>query len=154
MAVNVRGPMLCCHAVFPGMIAAGRGHVFNVNSLAGNRAMPTGSAYGVSKAALFRLTESLGAALQGTGVAIFDVSPGLVRTAMTKDLGIYRNVPEAEWIPPERIGELIVRLSAGGYEDLSGRFVHVKDDPDALLAAVRAQPASDLRRLRLVPADT
>jgi 3-oxoacyl-[acyl-carrier protein] reductase len=107
IAVNVRGPMLCCHAVLPAMIAAGRGHVFNVNSPAGARGGPIDSAYAVSKAALSRLTESLGNALTGTGVSVFDVSPGL-----------------AAWTPPEGTGEMIVRLASGGHEALSGRFIH------------------------------
>lgn len=100
IALNVRGPMLCCHAVLPGMIAAGRGHVFNVTGAIGHPAVPLDSAYGASNAALFRLTESLGAALQGTGVAIFDVSPA------------------------EHIGEIIVRLAAGRSGNLAGRTVH------------------------------
>lgn len=124
LAVNVRGPMLCCHAVLPGMIAAGRGHVFNVTTLTGAPGGPIDSAYAVSNAALLRLTESLGIALVGTGVSIFDVRPGLIRTAMTNGQPIGTDALHATWTPPERTGEMIVRLAAERNEVLSGRFIH------------------------------
>ena len=52
----------------------------------GQRPNPDWSAYAVSKAGLSRLTDSLAAALDGTGVVVLEVSPGLVRTDMTETM--------------------------------------------------------------------
>ena len=86
--VNVRGPMLCCRAVLPGMVERGRGRIVNVGS--GGSYLPVragsialGTAYGPSKAALGRFSELLAAQVGGLGVHVFLISPGLVRTALT-----------------------------------------------------------------------
>jgi NADP-dependent 3-hydroxy acid dehydrogenase YdfG len=59
--INLRGPFLCSHVVLPGMMARRSGRIINVASAAGLQAIETVSAYGVSKAALIRLTEALAA---------------------------------------------------------------------------------------------
>ena len=74
--VNVLGPVRLCSLVLPGMVARGRGYVVNMTSLQGSRAMPGCGAYGASKAALMRLTDTMAGDLAGTGVVVFDVSPG------------------------------------------------------------------------------
>jgi NAD(P)-dependent dehydrogenase (short-subunit alcohol dehydrogenase family) len=53
-------------------------------SSAGLAAIPMASAYAVSKTALYRLRENLGAETRGHGVAVFAINPGLVRTALTE----------------------------------------------------------------------
>ena len=75
---------------------AGPRPIINLNSLAGvdARTAGTGSAYGVSKAALFRLTDVLAAEVAGTGVVVLDISPGLARTSMTDDAPAFGSLPE------------------------------------------------------------
>jgi 3-oxoacyl-[acyl-carrier protein] reductase len=148
LETNLRGPMLMCQALLPQMIERGDGRVVNLNSLAGMRAMPTVSAYSVSKAALARLTDNLAAGLQGTGVHVFDLSPGLVHTQMAHGTGLFDDVPEEEWTPMAAAVEAVVALASGRYDELSGRFLHATDDLDDVMAA--AGPEG--RRLRLMPA--
>lgn len=151
VTVNLRGPLVCCAVVLPSMIGRGRGRVVNINSLVGTRPSATSMGYAVSKAALFRLTDCLGTALRGSGVSVFDLSPGLVRTAMTRDMPRWRSLPAEEWTPPERVAEVVVEAATGRYDALSGRFLHATEDLDALLAAVALAPDGDARVLRLVP---
>lgn len=63
-----------------GMAARGSGHILNVGSLAGHEAYPNGSVYSASKHAVFAFTRALKMDLNGTGVRVGMVSPGLVET--------------------------------------------------------------------------
>ena len=152
--VNVLAPAAMCSLVLPGMVARGRGYVINVASLQGSRAFNGSSAYGASKAALMRMTDGLANELVGTGVVAFDVSPGLVRTAMTQEphlAAMLADVDEQDWTPAARTGEVLLALTSGRFDGLSGCFVHAEDDlEDLLLRMTDAQP--DCRRLRMTPA--
>ena len=59
--INLRGPFVCAHAALPGMIARRRGRIINIVSAAGLQAIEAVSAYGISKTALIRFTETLAA---------------------------------------------------------------------------------------------
>jgi NAD(P)-dependent dehydrogenase (short-subunit alcohol dehydrogenase family) len=147
---NVRGVALLDRAVVPGMVARGSGRVLHVGSGMGQRPHADWSAYSVSKAAVARLTDTLAAALDGTGVTVLEVSPGLVRTDMTEQM--WGPPDEQAWNPVERIVEVVRRFAAGDLDALHGRFVHAaKDDLDALLAAARTIRDADARTLRLRP---
>ena len=99
----------------------------------GGSAQPEWSAYGSSKAALTRFTESLAAALAGTGVAVLEASPGLVRTDMTETM--WGPAQDQPWNPVQHMVEVVLRFARGDLDALHGRFVHaVRDDLDVLLA--------------------
>ena len=98
------------------------------------RPQPQWSAYGVSKAALSRLTDSLAAALEGTGVTVLEMSPGLVRTDMTETM--WGPADEQPWNDVQRMVDAVVRFARGDLDPLHGRFVHAaRDDLDALIGA-------------------
>lgn len=146
--VNVRGPFLCARAVLPGMIERKRGRIINVGSGAGG--WPSfASAYPVSKAALFRLTDCLAAMAGPYGVSVFAISPGLVHTAMADGMQMFKDVPESEWIPAERAGELCVTLATGKADRLSGRYLHVKMDIDEMVQRADEIIEKDMYTLRL-----
>ena len=81
--VNVLGAFHLSRAVLPGMVERGRGRIVNVASGAAYLPGSRSTAYSASKAALNRFSETLAVQLDGTGVAVFPISPGLVRTEMT-----------------------------------------------------------------------
>ncbi len=107
--VNLRGVALLARAALPGMVARGRGRFVALGSGFGNASAPHGSGYGVSKAAVHRLVESLADELAGTGVSAFTLSPGRVRTDM--QLGFPRGLHRREPGVPRAPGG---RLRAGG----------------------------------------
>jgi NAD(P)-dependent dehydrogenase (short-subunit alcohol dehydrogenase family) len=114
----------------------------------GQRPHPDWSAYSVSKAAVSRLTDTVAAALDGTGVTLLEVSPGLVRTDMTETM--WGPPDEQPWNDVARMVDLVTRFAAGELDLLHGRFVHVaRDDLDALLAVAGRVRETDARTLRL-----
>lgn len=148
---NLGGAIAGAAAVLPGMVTRGRGRVVHMNSLIGTRDDARFGAYGVSKAALLRLGGVLSASLAGTGVTVLDVSPGLVRTAMTDGLTQVLDIPDAAWTPVERVASLVVTVAQGHLDALSGRLVHAQDDWLALADRAEEIVAADGRALRLTP---
>ncbi|HET9405981.1 MAG TPA: SDR family NAD(P)-dependent oxidoreductase [Candidatus Sulfotelmatobacter sp.] len=156
--VNLRGPMLCTHAVLPGMIARRRGRIINIASSA--IPIPYFSSYVTSKTALTRFTESAAAEVKAHGVSMFSVGPGTTRTAMSE---YSLNSPEGrKWlpwfkkifdqgldVPIERPAQLVLALASGKADALSGRHISVSDDLDSLLAHVEQIEANNLFSLRI-----
>jgi NAD(P)-dependent dehydrogenase (short-subunit alcohol dehydrogenase family) len=162
--INVRGTYLCARAVLPGMIARGQGRIINLASEAGLRALPTTSAYCVSKAAVIRLTECLALETGDHGIRSFAMHPGTVRTSMSDYAAesdeVKRRAPFVQqWFqqlyrdgadtPIHRSVELLLFLVSGKADALSGRFVDVDDDLDALVRQSELIERDDLYTLRL-----
>ena len=157
--VNLRGTFLCSRAVLPGMVARGRGRIVNLTSLAAGGPFPYASGYASSKAAVLHLTESLAAATRASGLAVFAISPGLVRTSLLGDLADSpegrRWIPELEarpasdYVSAAAAGQLVAALASGALDRLSGRFVHVSDDLDELIEHTDQILSDDRRALRI-----
>lgn len=140
--VNLRGPQLALWAALGPMVRRGSGRLVVIGSGIGTKGMPHASAYATSKAAVLRLVESAAEELQGTGVSVFAISPGMVATDMTQfpeeflaHYPDWRDLAATSGVPADRAASLVLALACGGYDGLSGRFVHVRDDLDAVLAA-------------------
>ena len=143
--VNVLGVYLCCRAVIPGMIERGRGRIVNTGS--GSAYLPgqSSSAYGASKAALYRMGEILATQLEPHGIPVFTISPGLVRTQMTERFG-----EDAPWTPPELAPRLVRALASGRADRLSGRYIHAEhDDLEDLIRRADGIVDEDLNAIRL-----
>jgi short-subunit dehydrogenase len=80
MAGNLRATYLLCRAVLPGMLAAGRGTIVNVVSLAAVRPIPGCAAYTASKAGALGFTRVLAEEVRGRGVRVAALCPGAVDT--------------------------------------------------------------------------
>jgi 3-oxoacyl-[acyl-carrier protein] reductase len=147
LEVNVRGTMLPTRAVLPGMLGRGSGRIVNLGSEAGVGRDAPGFAYGVSKTAVLRFTEQLAAQLEGTGVHVFAISPGGVRTKLVEPIA---DRFRGEWVPPERAAELVARIARGECDAIAGRYLHVSlDDIDDLIARADQIARDDLYVLRL-----
>jgi 3-oxoacyl-[acyl-carrier protein] reductase len=144
--VNVLGAYLLCRALVPGMLDRGRGRIVIVASGAAYLPGSTSTAYSASKAAVNRFGETLAAQLAGRGIAVFPISPGLVRTEMTEG-----NFPEnAPWTPTECAPRLVRALAGGEFDRLSGRYLHAEHDPpEQLRDRIDAILADDLNAIRL-----
>jgi len=121
--VNLRGAFLCSHAALGHMTKKGAGRIIDIGSLVGASANPRSSAYAVSKIALQRMSTCFAGAAKEYGVRIFTISPGLVATDMTND-PFFKDIPEDQWTPIDKSGELVVALATGKADRLTGRFFH------------------------------
>jgi short-subunit dehydrogenase len=92
--LNVLAPVLLTRAVLPGMLARGLGAVVNVASLLAFSGswegphLPVRAVYAASKSFLVTFTQRLASELDGTGVRVQVVCPGIVRTEFHSRQGI------------------------------------------------------------------
>jgi 3-oxoacyl-[acyl-carrier protein] reductase len=144
--INLLGAYLCCRAVLPGMVERGHGRIVNTGSGASYLPMGGGpTSYGASKAALGRFGELLAGQVAEFGIAVFTISPGLVRTQMTEPFG-----DDAPWTPPELAPRLVRVLASGRADRLAGRYIHAEhDDIDALIERADEIEQRDLNAIRL-----
>jgi 3-oxoacyl-[acyl-carrier protein] reductase len=105
MATNLRAPYLMIRAFAPLMIAAGRGHIINISSLAGHNPLKNGAAYAASKWGLNGLTYSVAEELRDYGVRVSVVAPGSVNTAFGGSGG------DGSWkIQPDDVAKVVETL--------------------------------------------
>ncbi|HDR8858346.1 TPA: SDR family NAD(P)-dependent oxidoreductase [Burkholderia territorii] len=74
---NCSGLVTVTHALLQGMIERGRGHIFNLGSVAGTYPYPGGNVYGATKAFVRQFSLNLRADLIGTPLRVTDIEPGL-----------------------------------------------------------------------------
>lgn len=112
--VNYQGALQVIHAVLPGMLARGRGHISLLSSVAGWRGLPNGLAYGPTKAALTHLAETLYMDLQDQGIGVSVVNPGFVATPLTAQ----NQFTMPALISPEQAARHMLRGWAQGQFDI------------------------------------
>lgn len=71
--------------VLPTMIAAGKGHILNVASIAAFQPIPSLATYAATKAYVLSLTESLSEELKPHGISVTALCPGITDTGMVAD---------------------------------------------------------------------
>lgn len=158
--VNLHGIFLTTRAVLPDMIARRSGRIIHVASSAAVWPNPYSTAYRCSKAAVLRFTDCLALEVKEYGISVFAVHPGTVRTAMTEYLlhseaghrwmpAFQKTFEEGRDVPPNRCAELTVFLASGKADDLSGRFIQVFDDIEAMVQRSKEILQDDLYTLRL-----
>jgi NAD(P)-dependent dehydrogenase (short-subunit alcohol dehydrogenase family) len=110
LAVNLFGTYGVTQAYLP-LLTRSRGAIVNVVSIAAFASLPVMSAYSISKAAAFSLSQSLRALLAGQGVSVHAVLAGPVDTDMTRGL----DIPKAS---PESVARAIFGGVENGEEDI------------------------------------
>lgn len=81
--LNLRGIYNCLDTVLPTLLRQGSGGIGIVASVAGYGGLPKALVYGPTKAALINLTETLYLDLARRGIAVYQINPGFVATALT-----------------------------------------------------------------------
>ena len=103
VSTNLQGCVLGTRIALEGMKAQGSGQIFNLEGFGANPHIKrTGMAvYGATKCAVRYFTQSVSREVQGSGVCVGTLSPGVVVTEML--LGQFDGVPRAQWERSRRI---------------------------------------------------
>jgi NAD(P)-dependent dehydrogenase (short-subunit alcohol dehydrogenase family) len=121
--LNARTAFITCRAVIPFMIEAGSGAIINIGARPGLKGIANAAAYGASKGALIRLTESLSAELKLHGINVNCILPGTIDTDKNRDA-----MPDADhdrWVKPEAIADVILFLASDAANAIHGAAIPV-----------------------------
>jgi short-subunit dehydrogenase len=113
MQVNYIGAVYVTQAVLPAMLAAKRGHLSYVSSVAGFRGLPKSLAYGPTKAAMINMAEALYIDLHDEGLGVSLINPGFVDTPLTSQ-NTFRMPALIQ--PAQAAKEIIAGWEAGKFE--------------------------------------
>jgi NAD(P)-dependent dehydrogenase (short-subunit alcohol dehydrogenase family) len=81
MAVNMKGPFLCCRAVLPEMKRRRKGRIINIGSVSSKRPLAQRTPYTAGKMALIGFTRTLAAEVGEYGITVNIICPGPVSGA-------------------------------------------------------------------------
>jgi NAD(P)-dependent dehydrogenase (short-subunit alcohol dehydrogenase family) len=135
MRINVRAPYLLTVLAHPSMKARGGGSIINITSMAGSTTGRGGGAhlglvhYGVSKAALNRLTTYFAAEFEPDGIAVNSLSPGDAAAYMRMVNGVDENAGEEHIASGQQLderfwGDPVVYLAQARPGDVTGQNLH------------------------------
>lgn len=82
--INVKGLLYVTQAILPGMIERASGHIINIGSTAGKEVYPNGNVYCASKHAVDAINQGMRLDLNGKGIKVGAVNPGLVETEFSE----------------------------------------------------------------------
>jgi 3-oxoacyl-[acyl-carrier protein] reductase len=131
LQTNLSGLFYMCKACLRGMIKARSGRIINIASVIGVTGNAGQSNYAAAKAGIIGFSKSLAREVASRDITVNVVAPGLIKTAMTDQLGEEQRRAMVEQIPLGRIGEpddvaaavLFLASSAGAY--ITGETIHV-----------------------------
>ena len=125
---NVVGTANVCHALLNKFSQTTRGKIINFSGGGGGEALVNHSAYGASKAAAIRFTESL--ALEFPGIDSNIIAPGRHNTNIqSSETAI--DLTKVSWANPERYKGLVRYLGSEKSDGVTGRFINILDNWDA-----------------------
>ncbi|GHC43555.1 SDR family NAD(P)-dependent oxidoreductase [Ulvibacter litoralis] len=82
--INVKGLLYVSKAVLPIFLAKKSGHIINIGSTAGKEVYPNGNVYCASKHAVDAINQGMRIDLNGKGIKVGAINPGLVATEFSE----------------------------------------------------------------------
>src|SRR5436305_317223 len=126
--VNFFAPIMLARGLV-NELAAAKGSVVNVTSIAGSRVHPfAGSAYATSKAALASLTREMAADFGPRGIRVNAISPGEIDTAILSpgtDRIVHEQIPLRRLGEPEEVAKAIYFLCTDQSSYVNGAELHI-----------------------------
>ncbi len=130
--VNIRGVVHGVHAVYPGMVARGSGHIINTASMAGLAPGPLLAPYAMTKHAVVGLSQSLRMEAAVYGVRVSALCPSAIETPILDSTGP-TDLPKPKWVPDTR--KFLTKISGKPYpvEKLAEETLDAVDDNEGLI---------------------
>jgi NAD(P)-dependent dehydrogenase (short-subunit alcohol dehydrogenase family) len=163
--VNLFGCFYLARAALPIMLSQGGGKIIYFSGGGATSARPFFSAYGASKAAAVRFTESLAEELRDANIQVNAIAPGAVRSRMwdemrsagaaggPKLLEELKHMDRTGGVPTERAAALALFLASDRSKNLTGRLisaVHDKwEEMGPRITKIMSTEAGTLRRIPL-----
>tara|TARA_R110002072_G_scaffold7503_1_gene40285 strand:+ start:39071 stop:39832 length:762 start_codon:yes stop_codon:yes gene_type:complete len=82
--INVKGLLYVTKAILPKLLSRKSGHIINIGSTAGKEVYPNGNVYCASKHAVDALSQGIRLDLNGKGIKVGAINPGLVETEFSE----------------------------------------------------------------------
>jgi NAD(P)-dependent dehydrogenase (short-subunit alcohol dehydrogenase family) len=121
LSVNLTGYLLCAQAFGKPMLAAKRGSIVNVASVAAHHPQPRSGAYSASKAGVAILSRQLALEWGPSGIRSNVVSPGLIRTPLSE--AFYQAPGDSE-----RRAQVVPSRRIGSPEDIADVVLYLASD--------------------------
>lgn len=163
--INLYGTFLCCRAVVPHMMQRRRGAIVNFSGGGAASPLPRMAAYGASKAAVVRLTETLAEELKPYNIAVNAIAAGMVDTRLLdpvldaqerggEQFARVRRLRDTGegGVPAELPAALALWLASDASHGLTGKLISApydgwRDWDERRIVALRASPWFTLRRI-------
>ncbi|MCE7796503.1 SDR family oxidoreductase [Sphingobium sufflavum] len=130
MAVNMKGPFLCCKAAIPDMVAQGWGRIVNISSSSAQAGSPLHAHYAASKGGVIGFTKGLALEYADRGITVNNVPPGFVNTEGLRESpvdvdGFADKTPMKRSGRPENIAAAVAFLASDDADYITGHTLSV-----------------------------
>ena len=140
---NVFGLIRMAQLVLPGMRRAGSGRIVNIGSMGGKLTFPGGGAYHATKYAVEAISDALRFEVQGFGVQVVLIEPGLITTEFANTA--VATVDAAADGPYATFNAAVAKSTEGAY---TGPMRKLGGGPEAVAKVVRKALDSPKPRAR------
>jgi NAD(P)-dependent dehydrogenase (short-subunit alcohol dehydrogenase family) len=133
VGTNLRGTVFFTQAVVRAMLAmpaAGPRAIVNITSVSAAMSSPERLDYCMSKAGLAAFSKGLALRLAETGISVFEIRPGIIRSDMTAGVSAKYDaliegglVPMKRWGEPDDIGDAVAALASGRFAFATGSVI-------------------------------
>lgn len=136
IATNLRGTVFFTQAVLKAMLhskqVVGPRSIINITSVSAGLTSPERLDYCMTKAGLAAFSQGLALRLADTGISVFEIRPGIIRSDMTAGVSAKYDalidgglVPMKRWGEPDDIGAAAAALASGKFSFATGSVINL-----------------------------